>query len=104
MLGTAPERGEKGAYSRFILACSRHIGSNAQSGKTCKKHRNVNVSLGVQGVRESLAFLVAWAIASDREAHARFVPTRRMVTDALNNSMHFVSGDIERLASQVSDF
>jgi len=47
------KRGGKGAYSGFTLPCGRHIGSNAQGGKTCKKHRNVNVSLGVQGVRES---------------------------------------------------
>jgi len=97
------QRGEKGAYSRFIVACGRHTGSNGQNGKTCKKHRKVDVSLGVQGVRESLAFLVAWAQASDREAHVKFQPSRRMVTDALDLSMHVVSGDIERLASQVSE-
>ena len=97
------QRGEKGAYTRFIVACGSHTGPNAQSGKTCKKHRNINVSLGVQGVRESLAFLVAWALASDSEAHVQFQPSRRMLADALDNSMHVVSGDIERLASQVSE-
>ena len=97
-------RGQKGAYIRFILACSKHTGEDVQSGKSCKKHRNVDVSLGVQGVRESLAFLVAWALASNNGAHSTFQVSRYMIDDALANSMHVVSGDIERLASQVNEF
>ena len=97
-------RGQKGAYCRFILACSKHTGADVQSGKSCKKHRNVDVSLGVQGVRESLAFLVAWALASNNGAHSTFQVTSAMLADALAHSMHVVSGDIERLASQVNEF
>jgi hypothetical protein len=98
------KRGERGAYCRLILPCHMHTGANAQGSRACKKHRNVHVSLGVQGVRESLAFLVAWARASNMERHVRFQPSKRMVTDVLDNSMYLISGDIEQLASKVSEF
>lgn len=97
-------RGMRGGYCRLILPCAKHIGALSASGKQCQKKRNVNVSLGLQGVRESLAVLVAWARESHRDKHGVFQPTAPMRTFALNHCMHVVSGDIGRLVDMVSEF
>ena len=94
------KRGEKGSYCRLIVPCLAHIG--------CKKRRNVDTESGLLGVREALAFLAHWSIASSSysdKTHIKFQP-RCVANDAaaVATGMEFVEGDIEELARQVTEF
>jgi hypothetical protein len=94
------KRGEKGSYCRLIVPCLAHMG--------CKKRRNVHTEKGLLGVKEALAFLAHWSIASSSfsdKTHVKF-QARCVANDAaaLAKGMEFVEGDIEELVRQAMDF
>ena len=98
------ELGQRGSYVRLIVGCPRHSAIQAPNSRKrhlCMKKRNINISRGGEGVREALAFLVAWSLAVDRVPHIQFQPTRPMITNALEHFMHTVSGGVDELISKI---
>ena len=65
------------------------------------KKRNVRFPLSRDAVLDALACLVAWSLASDRDPHGKYNPSRRELDDAMMSAMHTVDGDIEQLVRDI---
>ena len=96
------EPGDAGFYRRCVITCTNesHWSSDGTISRRCRKKRNIDDSLGREGLKCTLAFCGMWIRScrqfETRRQHMHFKPSQASVDDYISRG-NVLGGDVDTL-------